>query len=746
MNTGGGGLVGSSKLQPVNFASVVKGTIRSEKNNQSNSSPNLISIKELIRKFPIVLTAIISFQKRFRRKREAKIKMEKAAIRIQAGFRSFQLRKNMLANMNDLILSLRNEIANKDVILQQYMYEVKLRTEYIDQLVNVSSESSAYQKQFSDTVSVYESRLLQKDQQIASLHAELKKYVESSAGTQIKNELQDTLSHQSQDHDQVVPCFPPTDSDDLLDFGGTEDTAVPNTANSDIIQDLQKQLHTTRSMLKTELALKTAENNELRSYIAKMQVDQFNENASPSLSYNSAVEANKLSKEKLVPLNVATNRNIWAPIQSCASGKFSHFSYEITSPMMDNGYQNRYTSFVDNSNAHIPKSLWNMDSDGGLYGDTSYNQPTAPEFTDYFMNNKFSSPENNSLMNFHYLVDKITKTNDQPASLLLQQKLKSATPATKELIFEAINKQSVYLMKNRFGNFLMQRCLEFGSPNQVRSIGLAMRGNMYTLSCDRFGCHVVQKALDAIDEELKAALISELFRTIPETITHRFACHVWQRIFEIKWKDDQLSVMPYVDSALRSQWHMIANDENGSLVVQCIFENCLEKEKVPIIQEILDHSVEIAKGQWGNWVIQHILEHGAIANKNFILKSINQNLHAMSVDQYASKVVEKALKVAPRRELYEMVNSVLSASKDPNGRPSILDMMNNQYANYVVQHILTLSETHQRESAVRLIAPHLVTLRGSKYGQRVASIVEKHLRTSPQRLEVASNLYSNGNN
>ncbi|KAJ1564069.1 hypothetical protein HK096_009756 [Nowakowskiella sp. JEL0078] len=193
--------------------------------------------------------------------------------------------------------------------------------------------------------------------------------------------------------------------------------------------------------------------------------------------------------------------------------------------------------------------------------------------------------------------------------------------------------------------------------------------------------------------------------------------------------------MPFVDTALRSQWNTVANDENGSLVVQCIFENCTDEEKSSVMGEILEHSVEIAKGQWGNWVIQHILEHGVGANKSFILKTITQNIHVMSIDQYASKVVEKALKVAPKRELYEMVNMVISLSQSQAGHPSLLDMMNNQYANYVVQHILTLSESYQREMAVRLIAPHLQTLRGSKYGQRVASLVEKQLRSSQLRLD-----------
>jgi len=38
--------------------------------------------------------------------------------------------------------------------------------------------------------------------------------------------------------------------------------------------------------------------------------------------------------------------------------------------------------------------------------------------------------------------------------------------------------------------------------------------------------------------------------------------------------------MKYVNEALRGMWHEVALGETGSLVVQNIFENCLEGDKV----------------------------------------------------------------------------------------------------------------------------------------------------------------------
>jgi len=177
-------------------------------------------------------------------------------------------------------------------------------------------------------------------------------------------------------------------------------------------------------------------------------------------------------------------------------------------------------------------------------------------------------------------VDKIVCNNDQQASIFLQQKLKVGTTEQKYDIVEAIVSQAYPLMINRFGNFLVQRCFEHGSSEQVVAIANAIRGHTLSLSMDPFGCHVIQKAFDCVPEEHKAVMVRELLCRIPETVIHRYACHVWQKLFELRWSGEPPQVMAKVNEALRGMWHEVALGETGSLVVQNIFENCVEEEKV----------------------------------------------------------------------------------------------------------------------------------------------------------------------
>ncbi|KAK3672867.1 hypothetical protein LTR78_007220 [Recurvomyces mirabilis] len=329
--------------------------------------------------------------------------------------------------------------------------------------------------------------------------------------------------------------------------------------------------------------------------------------------------------------------------------------------------------------------------------------------------------DRNMSCNWRYIVDKIVCNNDQQASIFLQQKLKVGTIDQKFEIVQAIIDQAYALMVNRFGNFLVQRCFEHGTPEQIVSIAQAIRGHTLNLSMDAFGCHVVQKAFDSVPEEYKAIMVHELLRRIPETVIHRYACHVWQKLFELRWSDSPPQIMKHVNEALRGMWHEVALGETGSLVVQNIFENCLEEDKRPCVNEVLSSIDVVAHGQFGNWCIQHICEHGSIPDRTRAIDHILRFATEYSMDQFASKVVEKCLKVGGNDFLDRYLERVCEANPDRPRMP-LVNIAGDQFGNYLIQYILTQGDPERREIVGAHIRKHMVSLRGSKYGSRVAML------------------------
>lgn len=265
------------------------------------------------------------------------------------------------------------------------------------------------------------------------------------------------------------------------------------------------------------------------------------------------------------------------------------------------------------------------------------------------------------------IVDRIVLDNDQQASIFLQQKLKISNTEQRASIISGIVGKSYELMINRFGNFLMQRCLEYGNPAQVISLTDCMIGKICQLSKDPFGCHVIQKALDCVNENMKKIVVEEMLETVTETIVHRYACHVWQKLFELRWEGTPPKFMDKVNENLKGMWAQVAVGETGSLVVQNIFENCTTDDKDPCIKEVIENIGIIIKGQWGNWVIQHMVEYAKPPYRKQIVELIIENSPIYSVDQFASKAVEKLLKMGET----DVIQSFIDKVTEPAERPRI---------------------------------------------------------------------------
>ncbi|KAF2672221.1 ARM repeat-containing protein [Microthyrium microscopicum] len=345
-------------------------------------------------------------------------------------------------------------------------------------------------------------------------------------------------------------------------------------------------------------------------------------------------------------------------------------------------------------------------------------------------------------------VHKIVTASDQQQSIFMQQKIKSAGFEEKYRMCEAIVGQCLALASNRFGNFLVQRCLEHGTPEQIVAVAKALCTHIVQLSKDSFGCHVIQKAFDIVPEQYKATFVNEMLTDIRQTVVHRYACHVWQKLFELRWKFDPPQIMITVNMELDGNWTDVAMGETGSLVVQNIFENCLDDDKRPCIEEVLQNIDTISRGQFGNWCIQHICENGADADRDRAIGHILSHAADYSTDQYASKVVEKCLKVGGSDFLEEYLNEVCEQATGRT-RSALIDIASDQYGNYLIQWVISNSSPEHRDRVISQIRKHMVSLRGSKYGSRVAMLCtnpQSHTRPGPPAGLPAATRYNNGGN
>ena len=76
------------------------------------------------------------------------------------------------------------------------------------------------------------------------------------------------------------------------------------------------------------------------------------------------------------------------------------------------------------------------------------------------------------------------------------------------------------------------------------------------------------------------------------------------------------------------------------------------------IQEIHRKSDILIADQYGNYVIQHILEHGANPDRQRVLTSVKGRIVQLSQHKFASNVIEKCVTSSSREDRVIIINEV----------------------------------------------------------------------------------------
>merc|ERR1719253_1085282 len=111
----------------------------------------------------------------------------------------------------------------------------------------------------------------------------------------------------------------------------------------------------------------------------------------------------------------------------------------------------------------------------------------------------------------------------------------------------------------------------------------------------------------------------------------------------------------------------------------------------PIIAELVDDVEDLAKDEYGNYVIQSIAERIDTPHRPLVLQTICDKILLLSTDKYASNVCEKALVFSSEEDRSLLISTVLGDPLDDN--PALYTMMRDRYANYIVQKMIDLSST-----------------------------------------------------
>ncbi|XP_031626222.1 maternal protein pumilio-like isoform X2 [Contarinia nasturtii] len=311
-------------------------------------------------------------------------------------------------------------------------------------------------------------------------------------------------------------------------------------------------------------------------------------------------------------------------------------------------------------------------------------------------------------------------SQDQHGSRFIQQKLERATAAEKQLVFNEILSSAYSLMTDVFGNYVIQKFFEFGTPEQKSTLAQQVKGHVLPLALQMYGCRVIQKALESIPSEQQQEIVRELDGHVLKCVKDQNGNHVVQKCIECV----EPGALQFIISAFSGQVYTLSTHPYGCRVIQRILEHCTVEQTAPILAELHAHTKNLIQDQYGNYVIQHVLEHGKPEDKSVLIASVRGKVLELSQHKFASNVVEKCVTHATRAERAFLIEEVCQFNDN------ILHiMMKDQYANYVVQKMIDVSEPTQRKILMHKIRPHMNSLRKYTYGKHIIAKLEKFFMT-----------------
>ncbi|CAI5468116.1 unnamed protein product [Closterium sp. Yama58-4] len=301
---------------------------------------------------------------------------------------------------------------------------------------------------------------------------------------------------------------------------------------------------------------------------------------------------------------------------------------------------------------------------------------------------------------------------DQHGCRFLQRKFDEGSPEEVARIFKEIKPHMVELMTDPFGNYLVQKALEVCSEvqrEQILAMATENQTDLVSISLNMHGTRSVQKLIETVTApQAVQRLTASLAGGVVTLIKDLNGNHVVQRCLQ------RLSAQQneFIFNAAVSHCVEIASHRHGCCVLQRCIDFAQGQQKNRILAEVASNALVLSQDPFGNYVVQYVLDLGLPWAMEEVVVRLQGQYAPLAQQKFSSNVVEKCLKLAPVNCRHLIIQELVVS-------PLLGQLLQDPFANYVVQSALTVAKGPLYTALVEAIRPHLPSLRSSPYGKRI---------------------------
>eukprot|EP00210_Caulerpa_lentillifera_P000392 g382.t1 len=325
---------------------------------------------------------------------------------------------------------------------------------------------------------------------------------------------------------------------------------------------------------------------------------------------------------------------------------------------------------------------------------------------------------------------------DQTGSRFLQEQLVLVSQGEIDAVHDELGSHVSTLMKDVFGNYIVQILLQNGSSLYREKIINQIKHNSLELTLHVYGCRVMQKALEVLEYKEKCEMMKSLERNIARCVKDMNGNHVIQRAIRELDIDD----IPSILNAVHERSLSFAVHPYGCRVVQRILEceyqfsdQCMTIES--IMNKVVDNVEDLSQDLYGNYVVQHVLRYGKECIRSRAIDALIASPIDFACHKFASNVMEAAVTYSSPEERMKIVNSIVYAAHHEDRFDPLSLLTTNRFGNYVVQKLLDVVEEESKSVLLSSLSTRLKLLKRFKFGKHIVNLVEKMLVQQPSSFD-----------
>lgn len=286
-------------------------------------------------------------------------------------------------------------------------------------------------------------------------------------------------------------------------------------------------------------------------------------------------------------------------------------------------------------------------------------------------------------------------TKYQAGCRFLQKKLEEQPDAAHvTIVFNEVFEHLIELMTDPYGQYLVPKLMKYCDKAQRQAIVQKIAPKISEFACHTYGIHGVQKILEFLNEEQIQLFVAVIRPRVIDLAKDAKGNYLIQSFL----KQFPPETNQFIYDAISERIVEVATHKVGCTLLNRCVDNANEPQVSRLVDRLAAHSLVLVQDQFGNYVIQHLLA-AAPQHNTKLIRSLLGHIPELSVQKFSSNVIEKCLQVADP-ETYDFMTAELCAA-------NLLDLLQDRYANFVIQTALDVADETQHARLVKMILPYI---------------------------------------